>query len=62
VQQWTDTTECIVCHSIKPEGIRICGEFICIDCEQAIVHTSVDDPEYPLYVECMKKIWISALS
>ncbi|MDP9729289.1 sigma factor G inhibitor Gin [Alicyclobacillus tolerans] len=59
---WPSETECIICGMTRSAGIRICGEFICIDCEQAIVHTEVGDPRYSLYVECMKRIWLSALS
>lgn len=55
-------SECIICHFAKPNGIRICGEFICADCEQDIVHANVDDAVYQHYVQEMKRIWISALS
>ena len=55
-------SECIICHQSKPLGIRICGEFICLDCERDIVHTDVTDAGYNRFVEGMKRIWLAATS
>lgn len=55
-------TDCIICHVQKGDGISICGQFICSDCERDIVHSDVQDAVYQHYVEEMKRIWISALS
>lgn len=55
-------TLCIICSLEKPSGIRICNEFICSDCERDIVATDVGDERYKLYVESMKRIWLSATS
>ncbi|MBX5437307.1 MAG: sigma factor G inhibitor Gin [Alicyclobacillaceae bacterium] len=54
--------ECIVCGRQQTRGIFVCGQFICSECEQAIVHTDVEDEKYQHYVDCMKRIWWSALS
>ncbi|MCL6516607.1 sigma factor G inhibitor Gin [Alicyclobacillus sp.] len=48
---------CIVCGQAKTDGISVCGQFICMDCERAIVTTDVDDVRYRHYVDCMKRIW-----
>lgn len=53
---------CIVCQQQKDEGIRIFGQFLCRECEQEIVHTDVNDARYSYYIECMKQIWLAALS
>ncbi|MDQ0190187.1 sigma factor G inhibitor Gin [Alicyclobacillus cycloheptanicus] len=53
---------CIVCKQEKAAGIRICGVFLCADCERAIVSTDVEDARYPYYIECMKQIWLAAIS
>ncbi|RIV24411.1 hypothetical protein D2Q93_06970 [Alicyclobacillaceae bacterium I2511] len=56
------SVECIVCGRSQSIGLNICGQFICSDCEQEIVHTEVSDPRYPYFIECMKQIWLAALS
>ncbi|WAH37307.1 sigma factor G inhibitor Gin [Alicyclobacillus dauci] len=55
-------SECIICHEVKLQGIRICGQFICSTCEQDIVHSDVQDARYQHYVNEMKRIWWSALA
>jgi hypothetical protein len=54
--------QCVICSLPKVQGIRICGQWICSDCEREIVKTDVTDAKYPHFVEAMKKIWLSALS
>ncbi len=53
---------CIICSEQKTQGIRICEQWICTDCEREIVCTDVGDVRYHFFVEAMKKIWLSALS
>jgi hypothetical protein len=53
---------CIVCCTTKASGIRIFSQFICDDCEREIVQTDVEDANYPLYVDRMKKIWLDMIS
>lgn len=53
---------CIICQQRKAEGIRIFGQFLCRECEQEIVHTDVGDARYAHYIDCMKRIWLAALS
>ena len=48
---------CIVCDRPKPEGIHICAEFICSDCEKEIVDTDVQDEKYPFFIHQLKRIW-----
>jgi hypothetical protein len=55
-------TTCIVCEDPKDRGLHICGQFICEDCERDIVATDVSDARYRYYIECMKKIWLAAIS
>lgn len=57
-----ESSGCIICHELKQQGIRICGVFLCTECERDIVHSDVHDANYKYYVEEMKRIWISALS
>ena len=53
----TKDEECIVCQQTKCEGIHLCGQFICTDCERAIVHTDTNDAHYQHYVYRLRKIW-----
>jgi hypothetical protein len=55
-------TNCIVCEEPREKGLIICGQFICADCERAIVSTDVSDERYQYYIQCMKKIWFAATS
>lgn len=49
--------ECIICGEPKSEGIRICLQFICEDCEAEIVRTDALDVRYPYFISQMKRIW-----
>ncbi|QSO50630.1 sigma factor G inhibitor Gin [Alicyclobacillus curvatus] len=53
---------CIVCGVSKSRGLHICGKFVCEECEREIVGTDVSDPRYAHYIECMKEIWLAAIS
>lgn len=50
--------ECIVCRTPKVEGIAICGEFICEECEFEMVRTDVMDEKYPFFIKQMRQIWL----
>ncbi len=54
--------KCVICCVPKTQGMKICGSWICLDCEREIVRTDVHDARYAHFVEAMKKIWLSALS
>lgn len=49
--------ECIICGEPKSEGIRICLQFICEECEAEIVRTDALDVRYPYFISQMKRIW-----
>ena len=49
--------DCIICDQTKSEGIRICSEFICDECEAEMVRTDVKDEKYPFFIYRMNKIW-----
>lgn len=51
------THTCIICDQPKPDGIMICSEFICDDCESEMVQTDVLDAKYPFFIHRMNKIW-----
>lgn len=51
---------CIYCHTIwdqNSKGIFIMGKYICHDCEQKLIHSNCDQPEYEYYISGLKKIW-----
>jgi len=50
---------CIICGQAKKadEGFFIVSEFICLSCENEIVHTDVKDEKYPFFIHQMKQIW-----
>lgn len=52
------TRKCIVCDEDKEKGIAIYGTFLCDQCERAIIKTDVKEPEYLLYVERLRHIWL----
>jgi len=48
---------CIICKEEKNEGIRVCEEWICTECESEIIHTDVKDPKYPYFIHQLKQVW-----
>ncbi|WP_245631743.1 sigma factor G inhibitor Gin [Alicyclobacillus ferrooxydans] len=51
-----------MCGVTKSRGLHICGKFVCEECERQMVRTDVSDPLYRHYIECMKEIWLAAIS
>ncbi|WP_274365819.1 sigma factor G inhibitor Gin [Paenibacillus thermotolerans] len=51
------TLTCIICEQDRLEGITICEQFICSECETEIVKTDVRDAKYPFFISQMKRIW-----
>ena len=51
----SDST-CIICNHARTEGITICLEFICTECEQEMVKTDVQDEKYPFFITQLKQI------
>jgi hypothetical protein len=57
MEEQKNSNTCIICSQEKQEGIMICSEFICADCESEMVHTDVKDAKYPFFIHQMKQIW-----
>jgi hypothetical protein len=49
--------KCIICEQHRQDGITICSEFICNNCESEIVNTDVLDARYPYFITQMRRIW-----
>lgn len=49
---------CIVCSEEKADGIVVVDQFICLDCEQEMVHTDVKDAKYPFFIDQLKRLWL----
>lgn len=47
---------CIICEQQKEKGFHLYTSFICIDCENDIVHTDTDHPLYKFYLQQLNKI------
>ena len=48
---------CMICQQQRPEGLHICGEFICVECEREMINTDVRDAKYPFFIHQMKQVW-----
>lgn len=51
---------CIYCQcqwNEQQQGIFIKGNFICAQCEQKLITTSCEQPQYHYYMNGLKKIW-----
>jgi len=48
---------CMICGRLQAEGLHICGEFICVQCEREMVSTDVKDARYPFFIHRMKQVW-----
>lgn len=49
---------CIVCNKEKEEGIRICSQWVCLDCESEIVRTDVQDVKYSFFIHRLRLIGV----
>ncbi|PEK83430.1 sigma factor G inhibitor Gin [Bacillus toyonensis] len=52
---------CIVCESKREEGIYVCNNLICHECEKDMVSTETDDPKYIHYLKQLRKLEVSYL-
>lgn len=52
-----DNKICIVCGEPKTIGLNIWGQFICVQCEQEIVTTEVEDEKYDYFIYQLRKLW-----
>jgi len=48
---------CIICGREQLQGIVICEQLICDQCEHEMVRTDVKEERYNYFVDQMKKIW-----
>lgn len=48
---------CIVCGKCTEDGIHICKQWICVDCESEIVKTDVEDEKYPFFIHQLRRLW-----
>lgn len=53
-----DVNRCIFCDELHMEGIHLRGKFICSKCEKELLEIQVDEPEYDVYKEGLKVIWV----
>ncbi|MCM3620532.1 sigma factor G inhibitor Gin [Sutcliffiella horikoshii] len=49
---------CVICEKQKERGIHLYTEFICTECEGAMLQTDVEDPNYKFYLKQLRKITI----
>lgn len=47
---------CIICEENKETGYFILQSFICVECENDIVHTDTSSPYYSFLVQQLKKL------
>lgn len=57
-QEQAHLHSCIICETTKREGMFICSQFICVDCEAEMVNTDVQDVKYPFFIRQMKQVWL----
>lgn len=48
---------CIICGRNQQQGIYICEQLICDQCEKEMVATDVKEDKYHYFIDRMKKIW-----
>lgn len=53
---------CMICGRDELDGIMICEQLICDECEKEIVRTDVKEERYHYFVDQMKKIWFRKTS
>lgn len=51
-----EKNHCIICEEKKEMGYFILQSFICIECENDILHTDISSPYYAFLVQQLKKL------
>ncbi|MCO7176901.1 sigma factor G inhibitor Gin [Sporolactobacillus kofuensis] len=49
---------CIICGHQKAEGIHICNQLICDDCQKKIIETDVTDWKYKFFMNKLAKLQV----
>jgi len=44
---------------MRKEGLKILEQWICSDCEEALLRADVEHPYYQYYMEIIKNMWKS---
>lgn len=47
---------CVICDQTQSAGIYLYTSFICMHCEEQMVKTETDDPNYHYYVQQLKRV------
>ncbi|PWI57532.1 sigma factor G inhibitor Gin [Sulfoacidibacillus thermotolerans] len=58
----TNRSVCMICERECTEGIHILTQFICLECEQDICRTNVEDDLYDYFVGRLRGLWIDVLN
>lgn len=53
---------CILCGEINEQFLLIKNKPICYTCEEQIVHLTLDDPAYILYLHQLPRLWSEELN
>lgn len=53
------TLVCFGCGRIEPDGLNICGQYLCPDCETKILRSDVAQNDYQHWIGVFKKFWAS---
>ncbi len=56
-----DVYVCMICECSCSNGIHILSQFICSECEEEIVNTSVEDDLYDYFVERLRALWLDLI-
>jgi len=57
VHTFTEPPCCLICGQQRQEVIKILDEFICLACENDILHLQVDDMHYGYFVWRLKGLY-----
>ncbi len=48
---------CFGCGQLAPEGLAICGQYLCNDCESKLTASKTADLEYQRWIDCCRMFW-----
>lgn len=49
--------ECFGCGTKSPNGLEICGQYLCPHCEQNLVASKASHSEYQHWIERCRQFW-----
>lgn len=48
---------CFGCGGSSANGLNICGQYLCPDCEAKLIRSTTGKLDYQHWIDCCRKFW-----